>query len=70
MLRATNTGMTAVVQPDGSVAAVLPEFERGVLRAEVHGYQGMTPYAHWGDRAALAIAALMLAVLLVRRRSV
>ena len=68
MLRATNTGMTAVVQPDGSVAAVLPEFERGVLRAEVHGYQGMTPYAHWGDRAALGFAALMLAVLLVRQR--
>ena len=68
MLRSTNTGMTAVVQPDGSVAAVLPEFERGVLRAEVRGYQGITPYAQWGDRAALGAAGLVLAALLVRRR--
>ncbi|MBN8442272.1 MAG: apolipoprotein N-acyltransferase [Thauera sp.] len=68
MLRSTNTGMTAVVQPDGRVAAVLPEFQRGVLRAEVRGYQGMTPYAHWGDRAALGIAALVLTLLLVRQR--
>ena len=59
MLRSTNTGMTAVVQPDGSVAAVLPAFERGVLRAEVQGHQGMTPYARWGDRPALLAAAIV-----------
>jgi apolipoprotein N-acyltransferase len=68
MLRATNTGMTAVVQPDGAVSGVLPAFEQGVLRAEVRGYQGLTPYARWGDRAALGIAALVLAALLVLRR--
>lgn len=68
MLRSTNTGMTAVVRPDGSVAAVLPEFQRGVLHAEVRGYQGMTPYARWGDRVALAGAVLALAGLLVFRR--
>ncbi|CAL93399.1 apolipoprotein N-acyltransferase [Azoarcus olearius] len=60
MLRATNTGMTAVVQPDGMVSAVLPAFEQGVLRAEVRGYSGLTPYARWGDGAALALAALAL----------
>jgi apolipoprotein N-acyltransferase len=60
MLRSTNTGMTAVVQPDGSVAAVLPAFERGVLRAEVQGHQGMTPYARWGDRPALLAAAIAI----------
>lgn len=60
MLRATNTGMTALVQPDGRVAAVLPQFERGVLRVEVRGYRGMTPYAHWGDWAALLLAAVSI----------
>ena len=48
MLRATNTGMTAVVAPDGEVAAVLPAFKAGALHAEVRGYQGLTPYARWG----------------------
>jgi apolipoprotein N-acyltransferase len=60
MLRATNTGMTAVVRPDGSVSDVLPQFERGVLRAEVTGYTGMTPYARWGDWLAFVLAALGL----------
>jgi apolipoprotein N-acyltransferase len=60
MLRSTNTGMTAVVQPDGQVSAVLPAFEEGVLHAEVQGHQGLTPYARWGDTAALALAALAL----------
>lgn len=56
MLRSTNTGMTALVQPDGSVAGVLPAFEQGALRIAVQGYQGLTPYARWGDRAALLLA--------------
>ena len=61
MLRSTNTGMTAVVNPDGSVAGVLPAFTQGALRLEVQGYAGLTPYARWGDRAAMLIALLGLA---------
>lgn len=68
MLRATNTGMTAVVQPDGRVSEELPQFERGVLRAEVTGYAGLTPYARWGDWLAFALAALGLAVAVIARR--
>jgi len=68
MLRATNTGMTAVVAPDGSLSAVLPAFERGVLKAEVRGYTGLTPYARWGDRAALGLALLAVAAALRARR--
>ena len=58
MMRSTNTGMTAVVLPDGSVSAALPAFERGVLHVEVTGHAGMTPYARWGDAAALLLAGL------------
>lgn len=60
MLRSTNTGMTAVVQPDGRVTDVLPAFERGVLRVEVQGFQGLTPYARWGDWLALAVAVVLV----------
>lgn len=71
MLRATNTGMTAVIRPDGSVAAALPAFERGALHAEVRGHVGLTPYARWGDRLALGIGAAVLlgCVLTARRRA-
>lgn len=62
MLRSTNTGMTAVVNPDGSVAGVMPQFERGALQMEVMGHQGLTPYARWGDGTALVLALLALAL--------
>ncbi|MBL8434026.1 MAG: apolipoprotein N-acyltransferase [Zoogloea sp.] len=62
MLRATNTGMTALVMPDGRVEAVLPAFEAGALHAEVRGYQGLTPYARWGNWPAVAAALAVLAV--------
>lgn len=65
MLRSTNTGMTAWIEPDGRVASVLPAFARGMLTHEVRGYAGMTPYARWGNwpvvSAALTVVALILA---------
>lgn len=69
MLRATNTGMTALVAPDGRVQAVMPQFEQGVLRVSVRGYQGITPYARWGDQgAALVLAVALLVAWLAARR--
>ncbi|MBI5923626.1 MAG: apolipoprotein N-acyltransferase [Betaproteobacteria bacterium] len=56
MLRATNTGMTAVVRPDGIVAAALPAFTADALTAEVSGYAGMTPFTYWGNALALIVA--------------
>ena len=60
MLRATNTGMTAVIHADGSVQAVLQPFTQGVLKAEVRAYQGMTPYARMGNWGFLLLASLLL----------
>ena len=68
MLRATNTGMTAVILPNGQLDGVLPAFERGVLNVAVQGYQGMTPYARWGDWVVSILAAFGLFFGLSRRR--
>ncbi len=68
MLRATNTGMTAIVAPDGAVQAVLPAFTRGVLKAEVRGYQGSTPYVRLGNWLALILALGAAAVAVFTRR--
>ncbi|MFZ6770970.1 apolipoprotein N-acyltransferase [Undibacterium sp. Di26W] len=62
MLRATNTGATAVIVPGGKVVAQLPANTKGVLTAKVQGYQGMTPYillGNWG-----VIGLMVLSVLL------
>lgn len=69
MLRATNTGMTAVVAPDGAVAAVLPAFEVGALVTEVRGYAGLTPYARTGNLPGVWVAAGLVAWSVWRRRT-
>ncbi|OXR50634.1 apolipoprotein N-acyltransferase [Pusillimonas sp. T2] len=61
MLRATNTGMTAAIDPDGKVRAVLTPLQPGVLDVEVQGTQGLTPYVRWGNIPALLLALLSLA---------
>jgi len=71
MLRATNTGMTAVVGPDGQVRAALEPFATGVLEAKVQAYQGITPYVRWGDIPSLLLALLsVLAAVFPARRAV
>jgi apolipoprotein N-acyltransferase len=70
MLRATNTGATAVIDARGAVTAALPYLTEGALDAQVRGYEGTTPYVRWGDGPALALMALLLATAAVlgRRR--
>ncbi len=60
MLRATNTGVTAVIAPDGRAEAVAPEFTRATLTREVSGMRGATPFVRWGNLAALALCAIAI----------
>jgi apolipoprotein N-acyltransferase len=71
MLRATNTGMTAIIAADGTVQAALPPFTTGVLKGEVQAHAGMTPYARFGNWPALGLLAGLglLALAGTRRRA-
>jgi apolipoprotein N-acyltransferase len=60
MIRATNTGMTAAIDPNGVVRAVLPAHSKGVLDVEVQGTTGLTPYVRWGNTPVLTWTALLL----------
>ena len=62
MLRATNTGVTAVIDHRGRIQAVAPEFETTVINTRVRGRSGATPYVHWGNYAFLALAATMIVI--------
>lgn len=68
IVRATNTGMTAVIDPRGQVRAVLDPATRGVLDVEIQGTQGLTPYVRWGNAPTLAWASLCLLLGLWRRK--
>ena len=70
MLRATNTGATAVIGAHGQVQAELQPFTRGVLSATVQGYGGLTPFIRFGNTTMVLLAALLIGTgcLLHRRR--
>jgi apolipoprotein N-acyltransferase len=61
MLRATNTGVTAIVDDRGRVTARLPTFTEGVLEGTAQGRTGATPYVRTGNAGMLALAALAIA---------
>jgi apolipoprotein N-acyltransferase len=71
MLRATNTGITSVIDHRGVEQAALPWFTSGILEATVTGRTGVTPYVRFGDLVAVtACAVLLLALALTRRAGI
>ena len=71
MMRATNTGMTGVVDHRGNVVEVAPQFSTAAVTTRVQGYAGATPYVRIGNPPVLALCALVLVVALwwsTRRR--
>ena len=79
MVRATNTGATAIIDHRGVVLQQLPRDRRGVLLGQVQGRSGApTPYAVWVSRwglwplwgmALLVVLAALLHTRHVRQRS-
>ena len=63
MLRATNTGATAIISQRGEVLATLPHFTTAILNGSVQGYEGTTPYVRWGNW--LIISLLFIALILL-----
>jgi apolipoprotein N-acyltransferase len=69
LLRATNTGATAIIDPHGRVLAQLPFLQAAALRGEVSGFRGHTPYVMHGDLSAMALAVALLAASLAAGRA-
>jgi apolipoprotein N-acyltransferase len=72
VLRATNTGATAIIDAQGHVAQVLPYATRGVLTGAFSGQTRITPYAWWVARYGLwplwAVYLVIAATGLIARR--
>jgi apolipoprotein N-acyltransferase len=60
LLRATNTGISAIIDQKGKITARSPQFEVNVLRGEAYPAQHCTPYALSGNGP---IVLIMLACL-------
>ncbi|WP_236105646.1 apolipoprotein N-acyltransferase [Pandoraea fibrosis] len=70
MLRATNTGATAIIDAHGRVQGRLPAMTTGALTGNVQPYSGLTPYVRFGNTPALVLALIALGLgLAMTRRS-
>ena len=67
MLRATNTGVTAIIDQRGRVLAAAPQFVTTSVQGKAQGFTGSTPYVLWGNWVFLSLAALMLVIPAVLR---
>lgn len=59
-LRATNTGVTAIIDDRGQIVARAQQFQRTVLRGEVQSRTGETPFVRFGQYPILALVFLLL----------
>jgi len=71
MIRATNNGVSALVDPFGKITAQIAQFQPGVLTGEVVPMQQLTPYLQWRSWPLIILSLLLVgwALLGLRRKS-
>lgn len=68
MLRATNNGISALIDDQGRVVERSPQFKVHVLTGKVQPRKGATPYVRFGNGPILVLIVLGLALALLRTR--
>jgi apolipoprotein N-acyltransferase len=68
MLRATNTGATAIIDQHGYVVEEAPHFTTTTLTGKAQGFYGSTPYIKFGNWPFLIFCAAVLALLWVLKK--
>lgn len=68
LVRATNNGITAIIDDHGQVVSQAPRFQRTVLRGEIWPARGLTPWQRWGVTPVLVLCALLLGIALSLQR--
>ncbi len=59
MIRATNNGVTGLINPFGQITAQIPQFERGILYGEVVPMHNLTPYLQWRSWPLIIVCVLL-----------
>jgi len=68
VLRATNTGLTAVIDEKGQIRESMPDFVAGGLNAKAMAQTGLTPYSQWLNYPILTLISLILLFTCVYRQ--
>ena len=67
LLRAANTGTTAVISPRGQIITQAPMFQQAVIVAEITPMSGATPYIRFGDWLVIGGVVALLAFVKIQR---
>jgi apolipoprotein N-acyltransferase len=60
MLRATNTGVSAIIDEKGKIISKAPQFKPHVIAGSVKLFSGSTPYARFGNLPVILFSLLIL----------
>ena len=66
MLRATNTGASAIIAPNGAIIKQAPVFIETTLTGSITPMQGKTPYSYWGDKPIIYVFGLFFIGVVLR----
>jgi len=64
LMRATNTGVTGFVAPNGKIIKQAPLFQPIAISETIFPMKGMTPYAYLGDKVIVFILGVLLVLIL------
>ena len=68
LLRTTNTGITAIVAPNGKLQALVKQFEVQVLTGTMQPMSGATPYVRIGNLPVVVLLILILSVAMLVKK--
>jgi apolipoprotein N-acyltransferase len=68
VIRATNTGISAFIGPDGEILESGPQFEAVSVTMSVEARKGSTPYMGWGNQPVIGWCLLVIAAFWLRAR--
>jgi len=60
LLRATNTGISAIIDHEGQILMRSPRLKLDTLRGMAQPYQGITPYVRYGDKLIVSLMLILL----------
>jgi len=68
MIRATNNGVTGLIDPFGKITVQIPQFERAILYGEVVPMHNLTPYLQWRSWPLIVLCVLLFGWALMASR--
>ena len=68
LLRATNTGLSGIIDHNGKILHSMPAYERGVVKGTISIFSGTTPYVKYGNYLVVLSSLIVLMTTLVFMR--